>query len=326
MTRYIDTKHVAAALRRRLATEFPGAKFSVRCGRGTGSSGIDVSYTDGPDRDAVDTIAATFKGSSWDSYHERHVNTGRKLTVTIDGKEVTGEPLCDSVIVQQDLSDEVRDEAGRRWSEYFDGADWRTGSMNDGLMVDGEWIHGSWPENQVGLIARKVILPARWAAAQAARAETAAPAERAPAEAPQGVAQAAGDMAVTIAHTYTDGTTVAGTRRRDGAAPILRGLGFDWKRPLWVLPDSVGRLADPARVEAVAVELRAAGFTVTTDLPAADSGAPEAYRGVPVPPAHAAEWEGLCAATWREGVDAALVYAVLAKSCDCGGCADCMTG
>lgn len=314
MAPYIDTKHVAAALRRRLAAEFPGARFSVRCGRGTGSAGIDVSYTDGPTTAAVQDVTRHFEGSRYDGYSERYLNAGNTLTVTIDGKEVTGEPLCNSIIVQQDLSDEVLDEAGRLWSAYFDGADWRTGALNDGLTVKGHHIREGWPAQQVARIAREVVLPERWAAAQAARAETTAPAPETPAEAPQRAAQAAGDRALTIAHTYTDGTTVAGTRRRDGAARILRALGFDWKSPLWVLPGTAGATADPARVETAAADLRAAGFTVTTDLPAVDASAPKAYRGVPVPPVHAAEWSGLGAATWRDGVDAALTYALLSQA------------
>lgn len=315
--KYIDTKHVAAAIRRRLAAEFPGAKFSVRTGRGTGSAGISVSYTDGPSSDDVEAIARTFEGSRYDSSDERYVNTGNTLTVAIDGKEVTGEPLCNSVSVHQDISDEVKEEAGRRWSEYFDGADWRTGSMNDGLAVDGEWIAPGWPVHQVGLIARKVILPARWTALQAERAEAATVAEQAPAPAPQQAAQGDPEKAVTITHSYTDGTTVAGTRRRDGAAPLLRARGFDWNRPgkLWTLTGSAGKGADPSRIEAVAAELRTAGFIVTTTLPQPDAdSAPDTYRGVPIPPYIAAEWEGVGAYAWREGVDSALAYAALQKA------------
>ena len=47
-TRYISTKETAAMLRKDLAKAWPGVKFSVRMGTGTGSAWLSVSYTDGP--------------------------------------------------------------------------------------------------------------------------------------------------------------------------------------------------------------------------------------------------------------------------------------
>ncbi|WP_030672375.1 LPD29 domain-containing protein [Streptomyces sp. NRRL B-1347] len=50
------------------------------------------------------------------------------------------------------------------------------------------------------------------------------------------------------------------------------------------------------------------------DLVPAEQGAPQAYRGVPVPEHLAAAWDTASASIWRDGVDAALTYAALAKS------------
>lgn len=62
MTRSIPTKDVAKLIREALRREFPGVKFAVRCGAGTGSGWISVHYTDGPRRADVEAITSRYKG------------------------------------------------------------------------------------------------------------------------------------------------------------------------------------------------------------------------------------------------------------------------
>lgn len=326
---YIDTRAVAAALRTRLKAEFPGVKFSVRKGRGTGSAYIDCTWTDGPSEGDVKAITSTYEGSRWDGYNEQYNNTDNTVTVVIDGKEVTGSPVCDGIQTHREVSDTVMEEAGRRWSEYFDGRDWRTAGMSDGLAVDGEFIRDDWAPAQVKQIAH-LLLDARWTAEVAARTEDAAKAAQDTAQAPKTPAPAApavdGEKAVTITHTEDEGTVITGTRHGDGAADLLRGT-WKWHRRngYWYLPGTRGKATPTATIEATAGGLRSLGFIVTTTAPdaepepaqeatqapdAAPQDAPTAYRGVPIPEYLAGDlWDTAAAQAWRDGVDAALAYA-----------------
>jgi hypothetical protein len=262
MTTYIDAKYVSAELKRRLVAEFPGAKFSVRRGRGTGCAGISVHWTDGPSAQDVTPIARAMQGSSWNGYDERYEETGNTVTVTIDGQRVTGRPVVDSVSVHQDISPEVLAEAAALWHEEM-GQDTDRNAPQAGFTCQGEWIGGTWGHNQIRDIAQKVVLPARW---KAARAAAPAPAEPA-APAPQ--AQEGEDgAAVTVAHTDADGVVVTGTQRGDGAAPALKAQGLKWHRQAgyWYLLGSRGP-AGAEHLERVSAALRAAGLA---PVPAAE--------------------------------------------------------
>ncbi|WP_189714886.1 LPD29 domain-containing protein [Streptomyces chryseus] len=256
MTTYIDARYVSAELKRRLTAEFPGAKFYVRRGRGTGSASIDVTWTDGPTDADVAAIARPMQGSSWNGYDERYESTGNEVTVTIDGKRVTGKPVVDHISLHHEVSDEVRAEALTLWKTAND-EDADTQATNGGFTCEGEFIAGSWGVNQVLDIARKVVLPRRWKAAQEATAaaapEPAAPAEPAPA--------ALFGPGLHVTHTEEEGVVVRGTRRGDGSAPVLRDQDLKWHRKegYWYLPGTRGA-AGAARLDAVRDALRAAGL------------------------------------------------------------------
>ncbi|MEW2631637.1 LPD29 domain-containing protein [Streptomyces sp. NPDC048389] len=271
MTTYIDARYVSAELKRRLTAAFPGAKFSVRRGKGTGSASIDVTWTDGPADTDVAAIARPMQGSSWNGYDERYESTGNEVTVTIDGKRVTGKPVVDHMSLHHEVSDEVRAEALALW-KAANGEDADTQATNGGFTCEGEFIGGSWGVNQVLDIARKVVLPRRWKAAQEAAAvaapEPTAPAEPAPA--------ALFGPALDVTHTEEEGVVVRGTRRGDGSAPVLRDADLKWHRKegYWYLPGTRG--ADgAARLEDVLAALRTAGLLpaptgVLEAAPAAD--------------------------------------------------------
>ncbi|MGP4001737.1 DUF3560 domain-containing protein [Streptomyces sp. 8N706] len=81
---------------------------------------------------------------------------------------------------------------------------------------------------------------------------------------------------IKITHTRSDGTLVHGTVRGDGSAAILKqraygphmALAFRWSRHLgcWFLPHSRDKEASRRSIDALAEQLRTAGFTVTTEV------------------------------------------------------------
>jgi hypothetical protein len=289
MTTYIDAKYVSAELKRRLVAEFPGVKFSVRRGRGTGCAGIHVHWTDGPSSKDVAPIARAMQGSSWNGMDERYEETGNTVTVTIDGQRVTGRPVVDSVSVQQEISPEVLAEAAALWHEEM-GEDTDRNASQPGFTCQGEWIGGTWGHNQIRDIAQAVVLPARWQAARAA-AQAPAPAPAEPAAPAAQAPEAEDGAAVTVAHTDADGVVVTGTQRGDGAAPVLKAQGLKWHRQAgyWYLPGSRGP-AGAEHVERVSAALRAAGLSPAPaaeqqDAPAEESHLEEAAPAVEAPAA-----------------------------------------
>ncbi|MGY3341144.1 hypothetical protein ACVW0K_007337 [Streptomyces filamentosus] len=284
MTRYIDTKHVSAELRRRLKKEFPGVKFSVRTGTGTGSAWISVHWTDGPDTKAVNKLTAPLHGAHWDGYSETYVATDNVLTVTVKGEEITGEPLVNGITTHRDFSEDVLAEAKALWSAAFDGADPDDGGMRGAVVVGGKVVPDSWAPNQVRHIAQEVVAPKRWEAALAAAK---APAKAA-ARSRRKTSSTGAPDGITVTCTAEEGVTVTGTAFGDGAAPILRAHGLDWsrKRACWYAEDGLDDQSGTALLtaHATAEALRAAGLTVTADLPELPAGTalPAAPAAAPV--------------------------------------------
>ncbi|THA53267.1 DUF3560 domain-containing protein [Streptomyces sp. A1136] len=269
MTQYVATKYVSAELRSRLKAEFPGAKFSVRTGTGTGSAWISVSWTDGPDTEAVDRIAAPLHGAHWDGSTDSYVQTNNEVTVTVDGKKVTGKPIVDGINTHRDFSDDVLTEAKALWSAAFDGADPDApGAIRDTAYVCGKYLPDTWAPQQVQFIAREIVAPKRWKAAQAAAKDSAKTTAK-----PRRKAAAKADPAagITVSYTAEAGVTVTGTTFGDGAAPVLRTHGFDWSRKAahWYVKGTRGDQSSAALIAAhtAAQALRTAGITVTAELP-----------------------------------------------------------
>ncbi|MFC9260824.1 DUF3560 domain-containing protein [Streptomyces hydrogenans] len=274
MTHYIDTKHVSAELRRRLRAEFPGVKFSVVTGTGTGSAWIRVNWTDGPDSEAVGRITAPLHGAHWDGYNETYVSTDNVLTVTVKGEQITGKPLVDGINTHRDFSDDVLAEAKALWSAAFDGADPDDGGMRGAVIVDGTLVPDSWAPNQVRFIAQQIVAPKRWKAALASLVKAPAKAAAKPRRKTAAPADASAGITVTCAPEA--GVTVTGTTFGDGDAPILRALGLDWSRKhaCWYVKGSRDDQTGAALLtaHAAAEALRAAGITVTADLPELPAG------------------------------------------------------
>ncbi|WP_284576747.1 LPD29 domain-containing protein [Streptomyces sp. 2P-4] len=266
----IPTRHISAELKRQLTAAFPGVKFSVR----SDTTALFVRWTDGPSTAAVDAIVHKMKGSHWNGEDRGYTRTGNTITVTINGEQVTGESLVDHTTTECVLSDEVRAEATRLWSEAHDGAE--PAGMAASFVCGDQIIREHWGPTQVLEIANKVVLPARWAAhlkahkakpapkaTTRARKTTPSTAPSAP-QAPAPDAPAPEDRRpVVIAHSADRGIYVTGTRRSDGIAPTMRAAGFEWNktRPrYWYLPDTQG--AEHAdRVDEVRAALEHAGMT-----------------------------------------------------------------
>ncbi|MFE6714041.1 DUF3560 domain-containing protein [Streptomyces sp. NPDC057695] len=271
MSQYIATKHVSAELRRRLKVEFPGAKFSVRTGTGTGSAWISVSWTDGPDTEAVNRIAAPLHGAHWDGQNETYVQTNNEVTVTVDGKQITGKPLVDGINTHRDFSDDVLAEAKALWSAAFNGADPDAAdAMRDTAYVCGKYLPDTWAPQQVRFIAQEIVAPKRWKTTQAAAKTSAQTAAKPRRKTPTKADPAAG---IAVSYTPEAGVTVTGTTFGDGAAPVLRTHGFDWSRKAahWYIKGEQAAAALIAAHTAVQA-LRTAGITVTADLPELPAG------------------------------------------------------
>ncbi|MFI2561966.1 DUF3560 domain-containing protein, partial [Nocardia farcinica] len=85
---------------------------------------------------------------------------------------------------------------------------------------------------------------------------------------------------LTITHAPAEGTTIDGTDKGDGTAPILKAAGWKWGRTItaWYIPHSRDRAPQLARIERTVDALRAAGFTVETDIDTALRSADVAHR------------------------------------------------
>ncbi|KUN17537.1 hypothetical protein AQJ11_37315 [Streptomyces corchorusii] len=259
---YIDTKHVAAELRSRLKAAFPGVTFSVRKGTGTAAAWITVNWTDGPSTADVEELTRPMQGAQFNGQEDRYESTDNTVTVTVNGRKVTGKPLVDGINTQRHISDDALKAAAELWSEAHEGAEPPTGGMLAACVIDGHVIQENWAPQQMWQIAHDVVLPQRWAAAkkQAAQAARPASASGQDEEATEGL---------TLRHTDEDGTTVTGTRLGDGAADVLKEHGFRWhrKNQYWYAPGSRNKDAGSEFMAAVAADLAAADLKVTTVRP-----------------------------------------------------------
>ncbi|WP_329296186.1 LPD29 domain-containing protein [Streptomyces sp. NBC_01455] len=260
---YIDTKDVAAELRNRLKSAFPGVKFSVRKGTGTASAWISVYWTDGPCTADVEEHTRPMQGAQFNGMEDRYESTDNTVTVTVKGRKVTGKPLVDGINTHRDVSDDALKAAAVLWSEAHDGTDPPNSGMLAACVVDGHVIQENWAPQQMWQIASDVVLPQRWAAA---KEQAAAQAAR-PANAREQGDEGAEGLA--LQHTDEDGTTVTGTRLGDGAADVLKRHGFKWhrKNQYWYAPGSRDQQADTGFMDAVAADLHAENLTVTTAQP-----------------------------------------------------------
>lgn len=101
--RYIPAKEQAQMLRQALKAEFPDAKFSVRCSRG---SAIDVRWVDGPRSSLVQEVCDRYRGGGFDGMQDLRYSV-QTMLATDDGAELV-QFSADFVIAQREISDEWR--------------------------------------------------------------------------------------------------------------------------------------------------------------------------------------------------------------------------
>lgn len=153
---FVPTAHVAAHLRRQLKAAFSGVKFSVRT---SSSTWIDVTWTNGPDEDAVKKLTAPLRGSRWDSYTNKYIRAEQLAVETKDGT-VTGEPLVEGIHVRRTYSDAVLAEATELWLTHHDRTDIEVARLHwqDAMSLAGENIRPGPVDAQIQAIAARVVL------------------------------------------------------------------------------------------------------------------------------------------------------------------------
>lgn len=83
--RYLSCAETAKLVRQALKEAFPKTKFSVRSNNYSGGASIDVTWTDGPFTQAVESVAKRFEGATFDgmidlkSYHSSYIGTEQGL-------------------------------------------------------------------------------------------------------------------------------------------------------------------------------------------------------------------------------------------------------
>lgn len=113
-TRYISTKETAAMLRKDLAKAWPGVKFSVRMGTGTGSAWLSVAYTDGPTYSELSLFCGNYEGRSFNGMTDGYDDNGTLLLVTA-GDDLPEEVRfsCDGINSHRNYSPAARLHAQR---------------------------------------------------------------------------------------------------------------------------------------------------------------------------------------------------------------------
>lgn len=98
--RHLSTTDTAKLLRTMLKATYPATKFSV-CSRSYSmGSSIDVSWTDGPTKTAVDALVQPIAGADFNGMEDIKEYRG---AITVDGEQVHSG--CDFIFAQRTLSD-----------------------------------------------------------------------------------------------------------------------------------------------------------------------------------------------------------------------------
>lgn len=141
MTTYITTKDTAKLIREALKSSFPGVKFSVRCGTGTGSAWIGVSWVDGPLTTSVREICNRYEGRHFNGMTDGYDDMGTALIVR-DGAEMPEEVrfCCDGVNESRRISPEMRDLA----RIYSDSHIVYDGEIEYGTVVNDRIVEARW--------------------------------------------------------------------------------------------------------------------------------------------------------------------------------------
>lgn len=129
---YVDINESIKMLKDALRRNFPGVKFSVRRGRGTGYSTVRVSWDNGPSASMVDRVAQRYHGRDFDGMTDSS-SYPTALLADAQGnvREVhfgIGFLFCD-----RSLPDGTREAVADRFAREFgaDAADWQARRSSD---------------------------------------------------------------------------------------------------------------------------------------------------------------------------------------------------
>jgi hypothetical protein len=138
VTRYIDAKTTAIMLRSALKATFPGVKFSVRKGNGTGAAWLSVSWVDGPTNTAVQAITERYKGSNWNLNNNDSRTNNSNALVVFDDAEFPEEVhfSCAGINTHREMSDDAEAMMTAHLSSALNGLEYRRENM-EGLVVNG---------------------------------------------------------------------------------------------------------------------------------------------------------------------------------------------
>jgi hypothetical protein len=143
MTRHIDAKETAVMLRTALKAAFPGVKFSVRKGNGTGSAWLSVSWVDGPTDTVVAALTNRYKGSEWNLNNNDSYTRNPDVLMAFEGTELPEEIhfSCAGINMYRDMSDDAEAKMTTFISAALNGREYRHENM-EGLVVNGTSIYG----------------------------------------------------------------------------------------------------------------------------------------------------------------------------------------
>jgi Large polyvalent protein associated domain 29 len=130
MAKYLPATEVAKLVRADLKAAFPNTKFSVRTDHGTT---LNIEWTDGPARKAVDEITGKYAGQSFDGMQDMRVYTGAGHT-TETGEEVAYG--TDFVFTRRNISEDVQAELGALLGQEI--------AKEQGVSIEEAMANGNW--------------------------------------------------------------------------------------------------------------------------------------------------------------------------------------
>ena len=98
----------ASAIRKRLKSEFPEVKFSVRCSVNSTTDSVDVAWTDGPINSIVDEVLDEYKQGRFDSMTDSYTYVGINPDLGCPGVDFVSSCRSYSAERKQELADYVR--------------------------------------------------------------------------------------------------------------------------------------------------------------------------------------------------------------------------
>jgi hypothetical protein len=149
--RYLSTKETAVLVRQALKAAFPGTKFSVRMGTGTGSAWLSVSWTDGPLDADVTTLVDRYAGSVWNLNGDDSYVQNPNTLMLFEGQELPEEVhfVVSGINTHRNMSEDAEKAVTARLVEALNGREFNAENLS-WLMVGDVWVR------EVGYVERAI--------------------------------------------------------------------------------------------------------------------------------------------------------------------------